>query len=213
MLQRILVLTLCLAMGATVVAWRSVTESVPIRRSFEAFPMTVGTWTGRTAPDFDDRVLSVLGVDDYVNRVYQDAARYPLGLYIGYYESQRQGDTIHSPLNCLPGAGWQPLAQGRMQLTVRDANAPRIIEVNRVVIQKGLDRQLVLYWYQSHGRIIASEYWGKIYLVLDAIRMNRSDGAMVRVVAPIGSSEVDAEKRAVQFVESMFPLLGSFLPG
>lgn len=213
MLQRVVILSLCLVAGASVVAWRSVTENVPIRRPFDAFPMTVGEWSGRTAPDFDDRVMRVLGVDDYVNRVYQDPARYPLGLYIGYYESQRQGDTIHSPLNCLPGAGWQPLTQARMQLTVREATAPRTIEVNRVVIQKGLDRQLVLYWYQSHGRIVASEYWGKVYLVIDAIRMNRSDGAMVRVVAPIGASEGEAERRAVQFVESMFPLLGTFLPG
>jgi EpsI family protein len=213
MLRRLVVLSLCLLAGAVLVGWRSVTENVAIRRSFDAFPMTIGSWTGRVAPDFDDRVLTVLGVDDYVNRVYLDATQYPLGLYIGYYESQRQGDTIHSPLNCLPGAGWQPMKQARMSLRVRDGNSPRDIEVNRVLIQKGLDKQLVLYWYQSHGRVVASEYWGKVYLVVDAIRFNRSDGAMVRVVAPIGDSETEAERRAVQFVETMFPLLGTYLPG
>jgi EpsI family protein len=87
------------------------------------------------------------------------------------------------------------------------------IEVNRYVIAKGLDRQLVLYWYQSHGRVIASEYWAKIFLTLDAIRLNRTDGALVRVITPIRGSEVAAEREAVQFVQTLFPLLGQYLPG
>ena len=110
-----------------------------------------------------------------------------VGLYVGYHDSQRQGDTIHSPLNCLPGAGWQPLEQGRITVSVRDHGTarPAPIEVNRVVIGKGLDRQLVLYWYQSHRRVVASEYWGKVYTVLDAMRYNRTDAAMVRVITPV----------------------------
>jgi EpsI family protein len=212
MLRRMLVLSLCLLAGALVIARTSTTESVAIRQSFDAFPITLGSWQGRAATDFDERIVRVLGVDDYVNRIYEDASGYPLGLYIGYYESQRQGDTIHSPLNCLPGAGWQPVKQARMRLRVAENGAPRDIEVNRFVIQKGLESQLVLYWYQSHGRVVASEYWGKVYLVLDAMRYNRSDGSMVRVVAPIAESETDAERRAVGFVESLFPLLGAFLP-
>ena len=105
----------------------------------------------------------VLGVDDYARRTYAARASRWVGLYIGYYDSQRQGDTVHSPLNCLPGAGWTPVSQDRATRRVKDtaaAAANREITINRFVIQKGLDRQLVLYWYQSHGRVMASEYLG-----------------------------------------------------
>ena len=86
------------------------------------------------------------------------------------------------------------------------------IQVNRYVIEKGLDRQLVLYWYQSHGRVVASEYWGKVYLVLDAIRQNRTDGALVRIIAPIRTTEEAAEHDAVEFARGLYPLLGRYLP-
>ena len=137
---------------------------------------------------------------------------------MGYYGTQRQGASIHSPLNCLPGAGWIPVEQGRLALNVASSpNGPRrTIEVNRVVIEKGLDRQLVLYWYQSHDRVIASEYWGKIYTVVDAIRLNRTDAALVRVIAPIKSRDPGAleaaEPAASGFVEALFPQLGKYLP-
>jgi len=86
--------------------------------------------------------------------------------------------------------------------------------VNRVIIEKGLDRQLVLYWYQSHGRVVASEYWGKIYTVVDALRYNRTDAAMIRVMTPLNdqSPEQAAEARAVQFVQALFPQLSQYLP-
>src|SRR4029077_16516881 len=132
--------------------------------------------------------------------------------------SQRQGDTMHSPLNCLPGAGWTPVQNDRLALRVPTGSgtmggqAERPIEINRYVIEKGLDRQVVLYWYQSHGRVVASEYWGKIYMVLDAIRSNRTDGALIRIPAPIVSSEADAEQRAIGFAQELFPFLGRYLP-
>jgi EpsI family protein len=120
---------------------------------------------------------------------------------------------MHSPLNCLPGAGWSPVSFRRMDIDVpANGSVERRINVNRYVIEKGVDRQLVLYWYQAHGRVVASEYWGKFYLVLDAIRTNRTDGALVRIVAPIRSSEDDAEAQAVAFAQALFPLLGKYLP-
>jgi EpsI family protein len=158
----------------------------------------------------------VLGVDDYIIRSYF-GPRLGLGLYVGFYTSQRQGDTIHSPLNCLPGAGWQPVEQGRTTIMVRDnatSTSTRPIEVNRVVIEKGLDRQLVYYWYQSRDRVVASEYWGKIYTVLDAVKYNRTDAALVRVVLPMpdqGSAKV-ADEAGVAFVQSLFPMLHRFVP-
>jgi len=188
-------------------------EPVPIRESLTTCPLELSDWRGERAPDFDEATLGVLGVDEYINRVYLDAQRHPIGLYIGYYGSQRQGDTIHSPLNCLPGAGWSPVDFRRLSIPIDDATAAsREITVNRYVIEKGLDRQLVLYWYQGHGRVVASEYMGKIYMILDAIRTNRTDGAMVRVIAPIITTESDAEQQAVRFAQTLYPLLGRFLP-
>jgi EpsI family protein len=123
---------------------------------------------------------------------------------------------MHSPLNCLPGAGWIPTSKSALTIRALDGaqKAPRDIVVNRVVIERGLDRQLVLYWYQTHGRVIASEYWGKIYTVVDALRYNRTDAAMIRVMTPLNdqSPEQAAEARAVQFVQALFPQLSQYLP-
>jgi EpsI family protein len=123
---------------------------------------------------------------------------------------------MHSPLNCLPGAGWLPVERGRAVLPVRSApDGPmRRIEVNQFVIQKGLDRQAVFYWYQSRDRVVASEYWGKVYTVLDAIRYNRTDAALVRVIVPIAQGETGrtAQDTGTEFVESLFPRLAKHLP-
>jgi len=123
---------------------------------------------------------------------------------------------MHSPLNCLPGAGWQPLDKSYLPVQVADANGQQSeITVNRYVIEKGLEQQVVLYWYQSHGRVIANEYRSKIFMVYDAARLNRSDAALVRVTSPkfgTDKTDRDAEARAVAFVKAMFPMLGKFLP-
>jgi EpsI family protein len=179
--------------------------------------MEIGDWRGEAADRFDQRVLAVLGVDEYVNRIYSAGQDRAVGLYMGFYQSQREGDTIHSPLNCLPGAGWEPVRKGRVTIPVRtSAGETRQVTVNRFTIQRGLDRQVVLYWYQSHGRVVASEYWGKIHTVLDAIRLNRTDAAMIRVIAPVrgrdDEHEASAETNVVEFAQAMFPLLGRYLP-
>jgi EpsI family protein len=218
--RRILIIAVLLVVTFAYLARMSTAEPVPLREPLTSLPMQFGDWKGRQAPDFDDRILAVLGVDDYTRRTYYSSAeRGWIGLYIGYYASQRQGDTVHSPLNCLPGAGWTPVTQDRATITVKDTpNAPtdRAITINRFVIQKGLDRQMVLYWYQSHGRVVASEYWGRVYTVTDAIRHNRTDAALVRVVVPIygETSEAvgEAERRGVGFVQTMFPHLAHYLP-
>ena len=133
-------------------------------------------------------------MDEYLNLVYSKTADLPIGLYIGYYKSQREGDTMHSPLNCLPGAGWAPESQSYLTIPVSTSPgaAPQPITVNRYLIRKGADRQLVLYWYQSHGRVVASEYSSKIFMVLDAIRTNRTDGALVRVITPVLDEDAGA---------------------
>ena len=215
MLARTAVLIVLLLGTSGYATYASRPEPEIAREPLSLLPMQLARWSGQRAPEFDDRTMAVLGVDDYITRVYQ-AADGPVGLYIGYYRSQRQGDTIHSPMNCLPGAGWQPVKTGRLTLPVAGGDgAAREIEVNRFVIQKGEDRQVVLYWYQSHGRVIASEYWGKVFLVTDAVRLNRTDAALVRVISPIArgeASETAAEGRAAAFAQAMFPLLGRHLP-
>jgi EpsI family protein len=218
MLARALILFACLTVGAVAVANADRPESVQERSPLERFPMAFAEWTGVNEAPFEPKILAILGVDDYLTRAYFTADRKTAaGLYIGYYASQRQGDTMHSPLNCLPGAGWEPLSRSTMHLAVSRSPgaAPTEVGINRYVIQKGLDRQVVLYWYQSHGRVVASEYWGKFFLVKDAVQLNRTDGAMIRVIVPVSggdAGEAAAEKAAVSFVQSLFPMLGDFLP-
>jgi len=215
MVARSLVLFLCFIAAAGVLARAERPEPVPARTSFSVFPMNVGTWRGVQGEPLEANILAVLGVDDYLTRVYYAPDGAGVGLYIGYYGSQRQGDTMHSPQNCLPGAGWEPLAQSMLPIAVRgnSAGADSEVVVNRYVIQKGIDRQVVLYWYQSHGRVVASEYWAKFYLIRDAVRLNRTDGALVRVTVPIDErGEERAQSAAARFVKDLFPLLGGYLP-
>jgi EpsI family protein len=217
MVRRLLITSVLLLAGAGYLAHATRAETVPPRQPLATLPVHVDQWTGREAPPMAANVLAVLGADELVNRVYVSPTAPYVGLYVGYYESQRQGDTMHSPLNCLPGAGWEPTRQGRATLTVADSGgAARPITVNQFVIQKGIDRVLVLYWYQSHGRVIASEYTSKMYMVYDAMRLNRTDGAMVRVMTPIaGTSAADedaAARRAAAFVQDLFPALSGVLP-
>jgi EpsI family protein len=217
MVARCLVLFVFFAAGAGLVARAERAEPVPIRTSFDRFPMQVGTWRGVQQEPLDPHILALLGVDDYVTRAYYAPDRNGVGLYIGYYGSQRQGDTMHSPQNCLPGAGWEPVSNSLLPIGIssgRSGNTSPIV-VNRYLIQKGMDRQLVLYWYQSHGRVVASEYWAKYYLIRDAVRLNRTDGALVRVISPLvgDDGETRAEMLAVAFVKDLFPALGKYLPG
>jgi EpsI family protein len=203
--------------SAGLVARADRTEPVAIRQTLDHFPMIIGEWHGFQQEPFTKQVLAVLGVDDYLVRAYLTPDQSGVGLYIGYYESQRQGDTMHSPLNCLPGTGWEPVSKSTVHVDVA-ANVggpPRPIEINRYVVQKGVDKQLVLYWYQAHNRIVASEYWGKFYLVADAVRLNRTDGALVRVTVPVpdrDAQEASAEAVGIRFVKAMFPFLANYLP-
>ena len=216
MIARLIFLSVCLLLGAGVIARASRTEHVPPRAAFSEFPQRIAQWRGQNTAPFTKEVLAVLGADDYLSRYYRDG-RSVVGLYVGYYQSQRQGDSIHSPLNCLPGAGWQPLSRSYLPITVTDgAGRTSEITVNRYVIEKGLDRQIVLYWYQSHGRVVANEYRSKLYMIFDAARLNRSDAALIRNTSPrIGSAEgaeAAAAANAVAFVKAMYPEMGKFLP-
>ena len=213
---RSIIVAVLFTAAAAYLATASKAEELPPREPLSRLSMSIDQWNGRRDTDLTPEVLAVLGVDDYITRTYRRADSPLVGLYIGYHTSQRQGDTIHSPLNCLPGAGWEPLELGRKTIPVRSAEdaSPRNIDVNRVVIGKGLDRAVVLYWYQSHRRIVASEYWGKVYTVLDSVRYNRTDAAMVRIVVPVPDnvSMEMADAEATTFAQALFPHLPPHLP-
>ncbi len=214
MSARALAIGIAFVLTSGYLAHASRPEQIPPRATFASFPLQIDDWAGQSAPAFEADVLQALGVDEYVNRYYVSSGQLA-HLYIGYYQSQHQGSTIHSPMNCLPGAGWVPVTSAPLRLTL-PGESPRSVEINRLTIQKGLDRQVVLYWYQSQGRTVRSEYWSKIYLVLDAIRMNRSDAALVRVVVPIDNRQFDGEDRATRaasdLAQKLFPVLGQYLP-
>jgi EpsI family protein len=187
-------------------------ESVVLEARLSELPWSLPGFEGRPAPDVAAAVIAQLGVDEYANRLYVAGDERAIGLYVGYYGRQRDGRTIHSPLNCLPGAGWEPVAIGRQQIDLPQGR----IEVNRYVVRKGLERLLILYWYQGRGRITASEYVMRAWLVADSVRMGRTDGALVRVVSPIrefdDADEAVAERRAIEFLRAIFPALSRQLP-
>jgi len=183
-------------------------EAVVARESLAALPLEIGGWRGEEAAPLADDVLAQLGVDDYVSREYVRNGLSPVGIYIGYYASQRQGDTIHSPQNCLPGAGWRPVETGVGNLQADG----RTVTVNEFVIQKGLDRQVVFYWYQGRGRIIANEYANKAFLMLDAARLHRTNGGLVRLIAPIVSTADNARTDLSAFATRLLPHLDRYLP-
>lgn len=183
-------------------------ERVSPRRPLRDLPVALGAWQGTDQP-LEQRIVNAVGVDDYINRAYRDGNGNTVQLYIGYYASQRTGDTIHSPKNCLPGAGWEPVRADRLAIAM-PGTAPMV--VNDYLIQKGRDRELVLYWYQARGRVVASEYWAKFWMVHDAITRNRTDGSLIRVVAGTPGDEAQARARAVEFVRALSPWLKEFVP-
>jgi len=213
---RVAVVVASLLVAYVAVARADRSEQPPARASFDAFPMEFSGWHGRPETPFTKSVLDVLGLNDYMTRWYvSPEAGGGADLYVGYWQSQRQGDTIHSPQNCLPGSGWEPVSQSVVEIP--DPRQPSTtVPMNRYVIQKGLDRELVFYWYQSHGRIVASEYSSKFYLIADAVRMNRTDGAIVRVITSIANESPAAEQRAqtiaVRFINDLLPQLDAYLP-
>ena len=166
-------------------------------------PCDVAAWRCDGDTRLDSQALAVLKVDDYLNRRYRasDAAASDVSLYIGYYERQRQGEAIHSPQNCLPGAGWQPVTAGKKTLSA----AGESITVNALTVQKGVDRAAVVYWYQGRGRVVANEYANKLFLVVDSARLHRTNGALVRIVAP-GLEAAEA------FAAALYPRLSRFIP-
>jgi len=204
-----LLLIVLLFGGAIINIWENAGEARVSRKSLKEFPARIGSWQQQGEDvRFDDETEKVLRADDYVSRNFQSNGRLA-SLYVGYYATQRNGATYHSPLNCLPGSGWVMSDGGKM--TITPTGAPSF-EANRYVIQNGNQRALIIYWYQGRGNAVASEYLAKIYTVLDSVRRRRSDGALVRVMTPFGNSPADAAKSAIELASEAARELPAFVP-
>jgi EpsI family protein len=180
---------------------------VPIQ-PLRKLPYSVNGWSGEEYP-ISERIVKAVSVSDYTNRLYSSNRQAPVQLYVGYYASQKTGDTIHSPKNCIPGAGWDPVHFAFATITLAGG---RQIVINDYIIQRDQDKQLVFYWYQGRGRVIASEYSGKFWMVADAISRHRTDGALVRLITPMNDGETSARARLTRFTQDIFPSLDEIIP-
>ena len=195
-----------MTLGLTSMASHS--ELIQPNKSFNSFPMEIDTWKG-TRAQLDAEVYNILGVEDYVLADYFRGLD-KVNFYLGFYQSQREGDLIHSPKNCIPGAGWS-ISQTRTEVLGTNSQG-KTTKVIYMLVERGTKKQIVLYWFQSRGRIIASEYMQKFWLVWDSIFRRRTDGAFVRLIAPVIHTEADTLGVLKEFARVIHPHLKEFLP-
>lgn len=193
-------------------AYVSIKPHAPTHEKLAALPKSISDYDMKAEAQITDDVQAVLRADDYVLRRYENQNGKMLDVFIAYYEYQRAGESMHSPKNCLPGSGWTPLLNDYVSLGKTPDGKPAM--ANRYVIEKDGRREVVIYWYQANGRVIANEYWGKLYLVTDALRSGRRDGAILRVTAPVerGESIDTVTNRALDFTRHLLPLTKQVLP-
>jgi len=179
-------------------------EVYPGHVSFVTFPTQLTTWKGKH-DKLDSQVVKKLGMTDYLLANYENEQRQAVNFYVAYYQSQRKGLSPHSPRVCIPGGGWEIADLKRLNVSDHP--------INRVLIKKGNQRQLVYYWFQGHGRIVANEYINKWYLFIDSIMKNRTDGSLVRVVTYVAENEAlaDADARLIEFMAEAEPELKNYI--
>ena len=199
-----------LVVGVLVNAWAYLGEAHIERKQLKDFPVQLGEWR-KTKPDetIDEPTMKVLRATDYLLRDYQRPDGQVANFYVGYYASQRDGASYHSPLNCLPGSGWTLSSPDTVTISLPDG---RSFAANKFVIRNGDSKNLMIYWYQGRGRAVASEYWGKVYTVIDSVRLRRSDGALVRVTVPMGNSEAAALESAKDLSTKAAAAIREFVP-
>lgn len=186
-------------------------DVIPPSTPLTRFPQNIDGWTSHDVP-IDQASLDVLGAGDFLSRIYtRPGPLTPVGLFIAYFPSQRTGSTIHSPKHCLPGAGWYFESSKHINLT---DDSGKVHRVGEYVVANGDQKQFVIYWYQAHGRSVASEYMAKIYLVADAMRTNRTDGSLIRVTSPVDPLQgtAAAQDRVEAFTKRLMPILPRFIP-
>ena len=186
-------------------------KNIELKRPLSTFPRQIGEWVGKE-DRFDQKVYQILCVDDSFLCNYATTNGKKVQLYIGYYESQQEGGLIHSPQNCMPGSGWNIIQGSFEELKVATANSGKV-KVKKLLLEKDGQRQLVLYWFQSRGRIIASEYMQKLYLLIDSIKRHRTDDSFVRLITPItDGNERYGLEYLKDFAELLIPLLQEYIP-
>ena len=207
--NRTLIISLVLISGAVSLFFLNHAETVPPKKPFSTFPKEIQGWKGKEGR-FDDAVYDILGVEDSILADYKRSDGRSVQLYIGYYQSQRKGDLIHSPKNCMPGAGWKIIRTDYAEVPRENETAAQVI---RLTLQNGPQKQIMFYWFHSRGRIIASEYWQKIYLVWDSIVRHRTDGSFVRLISPVVNGDDEkALKNLTEFAQNLFPILNDYIP-
>lgn len=188
-------------------------EDVPTIAPLSVFPESLGGFHLYQTLTIDQATQDILRADDTLDRTYTDPANSRLvELFVAYFKTQRLGQSPHSPKNCLPGSGWEPISADRPAIQVPGWPTP--IVVNHYVVERGDARSVSLYWYQSHNRVVASEYSAKFWLVADALRYHRSDTSLVRITVPlVREDDLDrATELAVQFARTIFPQLLNQMP-
>jgi EpsI family protein len=209
--RRIRIVSAILLLHAVALYSFSRQEFPPNVAPLQQFSSDIGAWTLDSDESMGKEILDRLHPDDYLIRSYTNSASASsIGLFVAYFRTQRTGHLPHSPKNCLPGNGWVPESVEVIEIPV-DGGSMR---VNRNIVQKGGSRALVFYWYQNWNRVDASEYAARAHLVLDAIRYDRTDTALVRVTVPLTPDEKTANSTAVGFAQMVYGLMQKqLLPG
>jgi EpsI family protein len=213
------VVTLLMCVTAVVLQVRGDVDRVPPSRPLDELPRTIGVRVARDIP-LDPEQLAVLGKGVFLERQYEappaaaganNSIAPPMNLYIGYFPTQRTGQAIHSPQNCLPGSGYVFLSSGVTDLT--DPSGKRY-SVGEYLVSNGVATDEVLYWYRVHGRSVANDYKAKLYTLADSIRYARTDAALIRVITQVspGEDRAIAHQRAVDFADQIIPLLPAYIP-
>ena len=185
-------------------------ERSPLSQPLDLFSTRLADWRMVSEGRVDNETQEVLRADDSLVRVYAKPGYPPADLFVAYFKSQRTGQSPHSPKNCLPGAGWEPISEGYVDVAVPGERAP--LKINRYIVVKGNDQILSLYWYQSRRRVIASEFAARFWLVVDSIRYRRSDTSLVRITVPVAPQASDPSAAAIDFLQALYPVLRSYLP-
>jgi EpsI family protein len=186
-------------------------EPVPLSKPLDQFPADMGAWRMVHELVMDAETKNVLRADDYLSRDYARSPGEVVNLFVAYFKSQRSGQTPHSPKNCLPGSGWVWTDSDTIRVTVAGRAAP--LEINRYIVSRGENKAVVLYWYQSRDRVVASEYKAAAFVAWDALHYNRTDTALVRVVTPMNDGRSDtATESGIDFIQSSFATLRTFFP-
>ena len=185
-------------------------EYLPRVPKLESFPSELTSWTRTQVLPIEPEVWKALGPQDVLNQVYRESGtRYPVNLFIAYYGSTAGSKKAHSPKNCLPGAGWQPASAEIRELRAGST----VIPVNDYVIERGAEQNVVLYWFQTYQRAFAREEALSVYRLFHTVSDHRTDLAFVRIVVPVYRRDVaTAQKKAMDFAQSMAPALDPYFP-